>query len=108
MMVRPHVDERVAAARKAAKAAERARFGTRVRDLRTRAGLTQEHVAAQVPMSRVTLSKVEAGDHDLATSFVRPPSAALGVTPGDLSTTSEGVQPCRTEFSSCRPTDLVA
>lgn len=82
--MKPHVDSEVAMARRAVKAEERARFGARVRELRHAAGVSQTELAGSVPMSRVTLSKVENGEHDLAASYIRALADALGVDPGAL------------------------
>lgn len=66
------------------RAAERARFGARVAELRNQAGLNQTEVAAAAGMSRVTLSQLENGKTDLAVTFVPALATALGVEPGEL------------------------
>lgn len=70
--------------RREAKMRERESFGQRVRAARQERGLKQADVAEAAGMSRVTLSKVENGEHDLAISFVRPLAAALGISTGEL------------------------
>lgn len=78
------VSSDVGADRRELKRREREAFGRRVRELRLASGKLQAAVAAQAGMSRVTLSKVENGEHDLAVSFIRPLADALGVDAGEL------------------------
>ncbi|USQ80100.1 helix-turn-helix domain-containing protein [Ornithinimicrobium faecis] len=75
--------------RRELKRLERETFGHKVREVRRARGLKQADVAEAAGMSRVTLSKVENGEHDLAVSFVRPLAAALGVPTGVLFTDSD-------------------
>lgn len=59
-------------------------LGERVRELRRAAGLTQIDVATAVGMSRATIIRVEAGDHDIAASRLPALAVALGVDVGAL------------------------
>lgn len=59
-------------------------LGERVRELRRSARLTQGEVAEAVGMSRATIIRVEAGDHDIGASRLPALAEALGVDVGAL------------------------
>ena len=66
------------------KHAELLRFGTRLRELRQRAGLRQEDLASLVGIDRVAISQIERGAREVGVSRVLPLAEALGVPPEDL------------------------
>jgi DNA-binding XRE family transcriptional regulator len=67
-------------------AVRREAVGSRMRDLRKRAGLTQAQVAAAARLSRYFYREVEAGRRTLSLDNVFAIAAALGTDPRDLFT----------------------
>lgn len=61
-----------------------ARFGERVRDLRKRAGLSQEAFAAQCKLDRTYIGGIERGERNVALRNVAVIARALGVTISEL------------------------
>jgi transcriptional regulator with XRE-family HTH domain len=66
-----------------AKAAAAA-FGRRVRELRDREGLTQDHLAKLSGMQSSAIGRFERGTHDPRLSTVLAIAHGLGVSPGEL------------------------
>jgi len=66
----------------------RAAFGRRLRDLRQRAGMTQQALAEAVGIDRSFISDVETGRHSIAVDRAYQIAAALGVSISDLFTTA--------------------
>ncbi|QKW43796.1 MULTISPECIES: helix-turn-helix domain-containing protein [Streptomyces] len=64
--------------------AQRLVFGRRLRDLRTRAGLTQTAVAAAAGMDRSFYAEVEAAVHSVSVDRIPALAKALGVTASEL------------------------
>jgi len=65
----------------------RAAFGRRLRELRQRAGMTQQALADVVGIDRSFISDVETGRHSIAVDRAYAVAAALGVSINDLFTT---------------------
>lgn len=65
---------------------QRRRFGARVRQLRERAGLSQERLAEVSGLDRKTISRTENGVHGLRLDHVFAIAVALDATPADLFT----------------------
>ncbi|MBE7557902.1 helix-turn-helix transcriptional regulator [bacterium] len=61
-----------------------ARFGARVRTLRTEAGLSQEGLAAECGLDRTYISGIERGRRNLSLRNIAVIAAALGVTMSEL------------------------
>ncbi len=59
-------------------------FGSRVRDRRHAAGLSQEDLADRAGIHRTYLSSVERGERNVALLNILKLSKALGVDPADL------------------------
>ena len=59
-------------------------IGTRVRNARVLAGLTQEDLAAAIGLSRKTVSRVELGHHAVSVVGLLSLARTLGVPPGVL------------------------
>ncbi len=66
----------------------RAAFGRRLRELRQRAGMTQQALADVVGIDRSFISDVETGRHSIAVDRAYQIAAALGVSINDLFTTN--------------------
>lgn len=60
------------------------RFGSRVRAVRERLGLSQENLADRVGMHRTYLGGVERGERNIGLLNLLRIARALGVTPGSL------------------------
>lgn len=65
-------------------AGDRQRFGTRLRELRGKARLTQEDLAERASTDRKTISRVENGVTSPALDVVFALARALDVKPGEL------------------------
>lgn len=63
---------------------ELAFLGSRVRELRLRANLTQQELADAVGVARTTIMRFESGSHDLGSSRIRSIAQALQVPPGAI------------------------
>jgi transcriptional regulator with XRE-family HTH domain len=61
-----------------------ARFGSRIRDARQAAGMTQEDLAAACGVERSYLSVLERGGRDARLSTVTRLARSLNLQPGDL------------------------
>lgn len=67
-------------------------FGTRLRELRLRAGLRQEDLAERAGIDRIAISQIERGTRDVGVSRVTVLARALGVeasalfAPAEIST----------------------
>ena len=59
-------------------------FGRRVRELRDREGLTQDHLAKLSGMQSSAIGRFERGKHDPRLSTVLALAHGLGVSPGEL------------------------
>ena len=66
------------------RAARRARFGARIRELRQEAGLTQEQVALAAGLDRPFLVQIEGGKRSLLVERLPDLAQALGVDVADL------------------------
>lgn len=62
----------------------RKRFGHRVRELRTAAGISQETLAEQAGIHRTYVSDLERGGRNVGLDNIIAIARALGVTPSDL------------------------
>jgi transcriptional regulator with XRE-family HTH domain len=60
------------------------RFGRRVRELRTAAGLSQEAFAAKCGLDRTYVSGIERGTRNVGLRNIAAIAAALGVTLAEL------------------------
>jgi DNA-binding XRE family transcriptional regulator len=76
----PHFEERERAQARRG----RARLGERIRQLRQRAGWTQEELAERAGIGRVTLSRLEGGDRSPRYRTLVALAKALGVSVTDL------------------------
>ena len=65
-------------------------FGSTVRELRTRANMTQQELADAAGIHRVTVSLIESGDREVGVTTVVDLAAALHVEPGDFFQSSSG------------------
>lgn len=65
-------------------AADRERFGARLRQLRGLAGLNQEQLAERAGIDRKSVSRMENGRHSPALDVVFELARALGVEPAEL------------------------
>lgn len=61
-----------------------AAFGTRVRKLRLKLGLSQEQFAARAQLDRSYLGSIERGERNVTLTKVYQIADALEVRPGDL------------------------
>lgn len=69
----------------AERASEQARhIGERLRELRTKRGLTQKAVASRTKIEQANLSRIENGHFDISASTLWKILAAMGCSPGDL------------------------
>jgi transcriptional regulator with XRE-family HTH domain len=59
-------------------------IGERLRDLRFRAGLTQEELAQKAGTTQTTVARIERDAVQPEVTTIRKLAAALGKTPGDL------------------------
>ena len=59
-------------------------FGNRVRLLRRRSGLSQEQLAHEAGLHRVTVGLIERAQREVGVTTVIPLATALGVDPGAL------------------------
>jgi transcriptional regulator with XRE-family HTH domain len=59
-------------------------FGSRVRQLRTRKGFSQEHLAALCGLDRTYIGGVERGERNISLLNIHKMAKALGVTPREL------------------------
>lgn len=60
------------------------RLGRAVKELRKRAGFTQQELADKVGLHRTSVARLEAGRHDVAASTLPALAKALGVDPAAL------------------------
>jgi len=60
------------------------RFGDRVRELRTTAGLTQEALAVKSKLSRHYMSELECGKRNPTLGVIDRVAVALGVSPAEV------------------------
>lgn len=60
------------------------KFGMRVRELRSEAGLTQEHLAETAELDRSYVGSVERGERNLSIENVCRLATAIGVSPADF------------------------
>ena len=68
----------------------RLRFGKRLRELRTEAGLSQEKLAAKAGMARNFVSMVETGQRNVTLATVEKLAKALACRMADLMPDAEG------------------
>ena len=61
-----------------------AKFGERLREIRTRKGLSQEGLAAAAGLHRTYISSVERGERNVTITTIAKLAAALGVSMTDL------------------------
>ena len=59
-------------------------IGKRLKDLRFRAGLTQEELAHKAGTTQTTVARIERNAVEPEVTTIRKLANALGVTPGDL------------------------
>lgn len=59
-------------------------LGRRVHELRVQSAMTQEQLAELAGIHRVTISRIEAGLHNIGASYLPKLAAALSVRVGDL------------------------
>lgn len=59
-------------------------LGTRIRELRQRAGLSQEKFALKIEMDRTYFASVEAGKRNIAICNIKKIADGLGVTLSEL------------------------
>jgi transcriptional regulator with XRE-family HTH domain len=59
-------------------------FGERLREIRTRKGLSQEGLAAAAGLHRTYISSVERGERNVTLTTIEKLAAALGVSMTDL------------------------
>lgn len=60
------------------------KFGERIRELRKRAGLSQEELAAKAGLHRTYVGGVERGERNVSLVNILRLASALGVPAGDL------------------------
>jgi transcriptional regulator with XRE-family HTH domain len=61
-----------------------AHIGKRLKDLRFRAGLTQQELADEAGTTQTTVARIERAAVEPEVTTIRKLAKALGVTPGDL------------------------
>jgi transcriptional regulator with XRE-family HTH domain len=61
-----------------------AHIGKRLKDLRFRAGLTQQELADEAGTTQTTVARIERDAVEPEVTTIRKLAKALGVTPGDL------------------------
>ena len=71
---------------RARRPSHRERFGTRIRDLRTARGLTQETLAEASGLHRNYIGGIERGERNVGLDNIYVLAKALGVTVADLFT----------------------
>ncbi len=59
-------------------------IGERLKDLRFRAGLTQQELADRASTTQTTVTRIERDAVEPEVTTIRKLAQALGVTPGDL------------------------
>jgi transcriptional regulator with XRE-family HTH domain len=67
------------------------RFGARLRELRERAGISQEESAHLAGLDRSYIGQVERGERNVSLVNIYKIARGLGVSPGDLFTDLDGV-----------------
>lgn len=59
-------------------------FGRRLRELRTKRGWSQEHLATEADMSQNYIGEIERGENNVSIHYISRLAAALGVTLGEM------------------------